>query len=295
MMYPLVRELAVDGIPVTVTCRVLKIARQPYYRWLACPVTDAEWRAAHLANALFDAHRDDPEFGYRFLADEARDAGQAACDRTMWRVCSTNGWFSAFGKPKRGKAKRPGPPVHDDLVERDFTATAPNVLWLTDITEHRTAEGKLYLCAIKDVFSGRIVGYSIDSRMKSRLAVAALDNAVARRAAQGHDVTGCIVHSDRGSQFRSRKFVRALHRHGLVGSMGRVGAAGDNAAMESFFGLLQNNVLDRQPWATREQLRIAIITWIERTYHRRRRQAGLGRLTPVEYETIMSTPATEAA
>jgi transposase InsO family protein len=213
----------------------------------------------------------------------------------MWRVCSTNGWFSAFGKSKRGKAKRPGPPVHDDKVERKFTADAPNVLWLTDITEHKTSQGKLYLCAIKDVYSNRIVGYSIDSRMKSRLAVAALSNAVARRAAAGVEVAGCIVHSDRGSQFRSRKFVRALNRHGLVGSMGRVGAAGDNAAMESFFGLLQNNVLDRRAWATRDELRIAIITWIERTYHRRRRQAGLGRLTPIEYEAIMTTPAVQAA
>ncbi|WP_425433637.1 integrase core domain-containing protein, partial [Kineococcus rhizosphaerae] len=91
------------------------------------------------------------------------------------------------------------------------------------------------------------------------------------------------------AQFRSRKFVHALARHGLVGSMGRVGAAGDNAAMESFFGLLQNNVLDRRQWSTREELRIAIVTWIERTYHRRRRQSGLGRLTPIEYETIMTT------
>ena len=295
MMYPLVRELAADGVPVTVTCRVLHLARQPYYRWLTDPVTASDWRAAHLANALFDAHRDDPEFGYRFLADEARDAGQTACDRTMWRTCSSNGWFSAFGKPRRGKAGRPGPPVHDDLVERDFTAEGPNRLWLTDITEHWTGEGKVYLCAVKDVSSKRIVGYSIDSRMKSRLAVAALNNAVARRQAQGVDVAGCIVHSDRGSQFRSRKFVRALHHHGLVGSMGRVGAAGDNAAMESFFALLQKNVLDRHTWATREQLRIAIVTWIERTYHRRRRQDALGRLTPIEYETIMTTPATQAA
>ena len=123
------------------------------------------------------------------------------------------------------------------------------------------------------MFSNRIVGYSIDTRMKSSLAVAALNNAVARRG----DVAGCIVHSDRGSQFRSRKFVRALNRHGMVGSMGRVGACGDNAAMESFFALLQKNVLNRQPWRTQEDLRIAIVTWIERTYHRRRRQAVLGR------------------
>ena len=113
-----------------------------------------------------------------------------------------------------------------------------------------------------------------------------LRNPVARRSP-----TGTVVHSDRGSQFRSNAFVRALANHGLVGSMGRVGACGDNAAMESFFALLQKNVLDRKRWATRDELRLAIITWIERTYHRRRRQRRLGRLTPVEYETLTHTAA----
>lgn len=127
--------------------------------------------------------------------------------------------------------------------------------------------------------------------MTSSLAVAALNNAVALRG----DVAGCIVHSDRGSQFRSRKFVHALNRHHMVGSMGRVGAAGDNAAMESCFSLLQKNVLNTRRWNTREELRLAIVTWIERTYHRRRRQAALGRLTPVEYETIMTRTTAAAA
>src|SRR3712207_5791548 len=120
-------------------------------------------------------------------------------ERTAWSICSTNGWCSAFGKPRRGKGGRPGPPEHDDRVNRVFTAEAPNAVWLTDITEHRTAEGKVYLCAVKGVHSNRIVGYSIDSRMKSRLAVTAIDNAVARRHADGADVAGCIVHSEIGS------------------------------------------------------------------------------------------------
>ena len=297
MMYRLVRELAVDGVPVTVTCRVLKVARQPYYRWLADPVTDADWIAAHRANALFDAHKDDPEFGYRFLADEAREDGQPMADRTAWRLCSTNGWWSVFGKPRgrNGKKRKPGTPAFDDLVKRNFTASEPNALWLTDITEHWTGEGKLYLCAVKDVFGNRIVGYSIGDRMKARLAVQALENAVARRQVAGHDVAGCIVHADRGSQFRSRKFHRALARHALVGSMGQVASAADNAAMESFFSLLQKNVLDRRPWRTREDLRIAIVTWIERTYHRRRRQDALGGLTPIEFEAIIAEPANQAA
>jgi len=291
MMFPLVRELAGDGIPVTVTCRVLEIARQPYYRWLACPVTDAELAEAHLANAVFDAHRDDPEFGYRFLADEVRDAGFSACERTVWKICQANGWWSVFGKRRPRKTAKPGTPAHDDLVRWTFAADAPNRLWLADITEHPTGEGKLYVCAIKDVFSNRIVGYSIDTRMKARLAVAALENAVARRG----DVAGCILHTDRGSQFRARKTHRALARHHMVGSMGQVGSAGDNAAMESFFALLQRNVFDRRRWTTRDELRIAVVTWIERTYHRRRRQAALGRLTPIEYETIMTPPTAQAA
>jgi putative transposase len=138
------------------------------------------------------------------------------------------------------------------------------------------------MCAIKDVWSNRIVGYSIDSRMTASLAVSALRNAIALRTPAGT----IVVHSDRGSQFRSGAYVRTLRDHGLTGSMVRVWACADNAAMESFFALLQKNVLDRQRWSTREQLRLAIITWIERTYHRRRRQRRLGRLTPIEYETI---------
>lgn len=199
-----------------------------------------------------------------------------------------------FGKKRGRNGKKPGPPVHDDLVMRNFTADAPNELWLADITAHWTREGKLYLYAIKDVYSNRIVGYSIDSRMKSRIAVAALDNAVARRNAKGVDVAGCVLHTDRGSQFRSRKLVHQPNRYDMVGSMGRVGAAGDNAAMESFFSLLQKNVLDRRAWSTREELRIAIVTWIERAYHRRPRQVALTRLPPVEYKLIMKPAATQA-
>jgi len=283
MTYPLVTDLAADGIPVAVTCRVLGFSKQGYYRWRACPVTERDWNDAHLVNAARDIHADDPAFGYRFIADELPEKGILAGENRVQRLCRDHGIWSVFSK-KRGLNRKPGPPVHDDLVERDFTATEPNALWLTDITEHPTAEGKLYLCAVKDVYSGRIVGYSMASRMKSSLAVAALENAVRAR-----NPAGTVVHSDRGSQFRSRRFVEALRHYGLTGSMGRVGACADNAAMESFFSLLQRNVLDRQRWLTRQDLRLAITTWIERTYHRRRRQRRLGKLTPIEYETINRT------
>lgn len=128
--------------------------------------------------------------------------------------------------------------------------------------------------------------------MTSQLADAALRTAIARRSPTGT----VVAHSDRGGQFRSHRYQRTLRAHELTSSMGRVSSAGDNAAMESFFSLLQKNVLNRQTWTTREQLRLAIITWIERPYHHRRRQRALGKLTPVEYETVIAyNQLTEAA
>lgn len=127
--------------------------------------------------------------------------------------------------------------------------------------------------------------------MKSSLAVQALGNAVQMRG----DVAGCVIHSGRRSQFRSRKFLRAIASHRMVGSMGRARSSGENATMESFFALLQKNVLDRRSWTTRVQLRIAIVTWNEKTYHRRRRQARLGGLTPIEFEATMTKDVALAA
>ena len=211
-------ELAADGVPVAVTCRVLKLARQPYYRWRANPVTDAERGKAYRANALFDAHRDD------------RSSATVTWSRRPAKPVSP--WLSA---PPGGSAHNIGCGV---CSARSAARTArPRhrcttiLLSATSLPMHqiscgsaislsiRAREGKLYICAIKDVFSNRIVGYCMDSRMKSRLATTALHNAVARRG----EVAGCVLHTDRGSQFRSRKFVHALGRREMVGSMGRVG------------------------------------------------------------------------
>ena len=202
------------------------------------------------------------------------------------RISSTH---AAQGPRERRQAARAGGPRRSRPA--DFTAERPDQLWLTDITEHPTGEGKLYLCAIKDVCSNRIVGYATDPRMTAQLADAALRIAIARRArSAGH------------RPLRPRQPVPVSDvpggagRRRLVGSMGRVASAGDNAAMESFFSLLQKNVLDRRSsWATREELSVAIVTWIERTYNRRRRQRGLGRLTPVEFELLLVRPTSPSS
>ncbi len=288
MTYPLVEELALEGVRVATSCRVLGFSTQAFYKWRKRPCSDRDYSDASLVNDIVDIHRDDPEFGYRFIADELERKGWNVSENRVQRLCQAHRIWSVHAK-KRGLNRKAGPPVHDDLLDRDFTASRANQSWVGDITEHRTSEGKLYLCTFKDLWSNRIVGYSIADRMTSALAVAAIRNAGLRR-----ECGGVIVHTDRGSQFRSRAFVTTLNELDMVGSMGRVGACGDNAAAESFFSLLQKNVLNRQRWATRDELRLAIIIWIEATYHRRRRQRRLGKLTPIEFETINQPAATAA-
>ncbi len=289
-MYPLVRDLAAAGapvrVPVAVACRVLKFSSQAYYKWLNDPVSQRDWDDAHLINAAVDIHRDDPESGYRFIADELAAQGFVASENRVHRLCSLQQIYSSISRRGR-KSARSGPPAHDDLVQREFIAAAPNTIWLTDITEHPTGEGELYICLVKDCFAGRIVGYSIGPRMTGDLAVNALNMAVTHRDSP----PGVIVHSDRGAQHRSKAFRDRLTKIGASWSMGQVRTCADNAAMESFNALLQKNVLDRRrTWATRAELRHAVISCIEGTYHRRRRQRRLGKLTPIEFETIHTAP-----
>jgi transposase InsO family protein len=133
MMYPLVLDLADDNIPVAVTCRVLGFSKQAFYRWKANPVTPRDWDDAHLINAAHDIHHDDPEFGYRFITDELPGRGIVASRNRVNRFVH-HGADLQYHSKKRGTGRKPGPPVHDDLVLREFTAAAPNLLWLTDIT-----------------------------------------------------------------------------------------------------------------------------------------------------------------
>lgn len=138
MIYPLVRELATTDtpirVPVAVTCWVLKIAKQPFYRWLKEPIAMREWDDAHLINAAIDIHRDDPVLGYRFIAGELEDLGFVASARRVWLLCPQQRLLSVFAKKKGWTSRKQGPPVHEGLVQPKFTATCANQLWLTDIT-----------------------------------------------------------------------------------------------------------------------------------------------------------------
>jgi putative transposase len=278
-------------VPVAVACRVLGLTTQGYYKWLKNPVSQRDWDDAHLIDVLYEIHQDDATLGYRFLTDELADEhGIVVGENRVHRLCGIAGIYASHAKKKTSKPGATGPAPHDDLlavvdehgvVRHEFVAEAPNKVWLWDISEHPTREGKLYICAIKDLYSNKIVGYSIDSRMKASLAVSAMQNAIALRSP-----VRTICHSDRGGQFRAKKTQRLLANNGLVGSMGRSYGAGDNASMESFFSLLQKNVLDTRRWDTRQELRLAMVTWIETKYNRRRRQRALGKLTPVEFEMI---------
>jgi putative transposase len=230
MMFPLVLDLAADKIPVAVTCRVLGFSKQAFYKCKANPVTARDWDDAHLVNAAIDIHHNDPEFGYRFITDDLPDRGITASRNRVNRLCTQQQLWSVHAR-KRGPHRKPGPPVHDDLVERRFTAAKPNQLWLTDLTEHHTAEGKLYLCAIKDACSNRIVGYSINERMTSHLAVDALANAVALRRP-----AGTIVHSDRGSQGGLNWSSQHLDRGGADGKASRVDDGVDGPVADEVTG-----------------------------------------------------------
>ncbi len=287
MRYPLVRDLAADGIPVAVTCRVLKYSKQAFYAWRRNPVTQRDWDDAHLINAAYEIHDAAPEFGYRLVADELTEHGISAGENRVARLCSLQQIWSVHSK-KRGLNRKAGPPAHDDLIGRDFSAEAPNVKWLTDITEHWTGEGKLYLCAIKDCHSNKIVGYAIGDRMKADLAVRALRNAIALR-----NPARTVVHSD-----RAVIPVAGLRQNAREQRAGRADGTRRRVRRQRRHGVLLRTAAEERPGpanlAHRDELRLAIVTWIERTYHRRRRQRALGKLTPIEFELLQRQLATAA-
>ena len=178
-----------------------------------------------------------------------------------------------------------------DLVNRDFTATGPDRLWVADITELPTRSGSCYLAAITDAWSRRVVGWSMATHMRTELVTAALDAAIVHR----RPGTDLIHHSDHGTQYTSLAFGRRLRESGIAASMGSVGDCYDNAMAESFFATLETELTDRSVWANPAEARAAVFDYIEVFYNRIRRHSSLGNLSPEQFEErYRSSPAVEA-
>ncbi len=175
-------------------------------------------------------------------------------------------------------------------MNRDFARTEPNRLWLTDITEHRTREGKVYCAVVLDAFSRRVVGWAIDSSQTANLVVNALGMAIENRQAEG-----VVIHSDHGTQYTSWAFTRRAVDSGLVPSMGSIGDCYDNGQMESFWARMQVELLNRKRWSTRLELANAIFEYLEIFHNRQRRHSSLGMLSPIEYELRHANTARDQA
>ena len=201
----------------------------------------------------------------------------------------TAGLIGISHRRKRGR-HRPLPAPHEDLVRRRYVADAPDRLWATDVTEHPTGTGKVYCCAVIDAYSRMVVGWSIADHIRAELVVDALQMATWRRRPQ----PGTVVHSDRGSVYTSWAFGHRLRAAGLLGSMGRVASSVHNTMVESFWSMMQRELLDTRTWASTEQLSAAIFEWIEGWYNPRRRHTSLGNLAPAAFEALHETAATAA-
>ena len=291
MTFRLVQELAAGGVRVAVACRVLRVSGSGYYEWRGRAPSPRALADQALTVQIREIHAcSRGTYGAPRIHAELRLGRGLRCSRKrvarLMRAASLCGIY-------RRRWRRAGPvaPVHEDLVRRRFVASAPDRLWLTDITEHATREGKVYLAAVLDVYARRIVGWSLADHLRSELVVDALEMARwRRRPAPGQTV----LHSDRGTQYTSWAFGHRLRDAGLLGSMGRVGSAYDNAMMESFFSTLQRELLERRQWQTRRELASAIFEWIEAWYNPRRRHTSIGNLSPVDYERLYTT-AVDAA
>ena len=220
-------------------------------------------------------------YGYRRIGAELRlGHGVIVNHKLVYSLMAEQG---LEGLPKRPRRRR-GPHgvfVAADLVQRDFTGDGPNKLWVTDITEHPTREGKVFCCAVLDAFSRKVVGWSIDSTQTAVLVTNALGMAIRNR-----EPDQTVIHSDRGTQFTSWTFTQRIKEADLMPSVGRTGTALDNAMMESFWGRMQVELLDRRRWKTRVELANAIFEYIEAFHNSRRRHSALNMLTPTEFEEL---------
>lgn len=286
MIFTFIAEFCSD-LPVTASCRAMKVTTSGFYEWCErqrnpSPRARAD---AELTRTIVEIHRQSRgTYGSPRVHAELRlgtgiRVGRKRVERLMRQV----GLQGVYRRRRQWGCTRRNPTAipSDDLVNRAFKVSGPDRLWVSDVTEHPSGEGKVYLAVVLDAWSRRVVGWSIADHLRSELVVDALQMALWRR----RPPEGTVVHSDHGSQYTSWAFGRRLRAAGLLGSMGTVGDAFDNAVAESFFGTLQLELLDRHHWTTRAQLANAIFEWIEAFYNPRRRHSTVGMLSPIDYET----------
>ena len=268
--------------PVAWMCEALEVSASGYYAWAARADSPAECRRHELARAIAAIHADVRQrYGSPRMTAELNARGHECSENMVAELMRAHG---IRGKTSRRFVRttdaRHRLPVADNRLDRAFEPSGPNEAWCADITYVPTREGWLYLAVVEDLFSRRIVGGSMDETMTSRLVVDALSMALARR----RPGAGLLAHSDRGSQYASDHYQRALAADGIVCSMSGVGQCWDNAPVESFFGRLKCEVGSSEMFATRDQARAAIFEYLEVFYNRVRLHSSLGFLSPEAFE-----------
>jgi putative transposase len=271
------------SFPVSVMCQTLGVSKSGFHAWERRAPSDRELSDAWLTSRMKEIHENARGvYGSRRVQAELRLGQGIVVSRKRIRRLMRNAGISGLVKVKKGRTtiRVPGVRVADDLVERKFRPDAPNILWVADITYLRTWEGWLYLAAVQDAYSRRIVGWAMTEHMRTELVADALQMAVARRRPQ----PGLIHHSDQGSQYVALGFGQQARDAGIAVSMGSKGDAFDNAVAESFFATIKKELVHRQSWPSRRDLSSAVFDYIEAFYNRQRRHSTLGYLSPEEYE-----------
>lgn len=280
--------------PVAVMCRALEVSTSGFYDWRSRGPSrreQADWRLANLVELIHE--HSGGVYGVPRVHAALRRKGVRVGAKRVARLMRRRGLEGVGGRKKRPTTTRRDPTARPapDLVGRDFTASGPDQLWCADISYVNTEEGWLYLAAIVDAFSRRVVGWSMADHLRSQLAVNALNMAVARR----RPADGLIHHSDQGIQYTASAYQTVLKQANITPSMGAVGSALDNALAESFLGALKVELIDRYTWPSRQAARTAIFHWMEHTYNRQRLHSALDYAPPVEYELAHSQPGATVA
>jgi transposase InsO family protein len=262
-------------------CRVLGVSPSGFYAWAKRRPAPRTRANEALASEIRGIHaRSRGTYGAPRIHAELQATGQHASRKRVARLMRIEGLVGRGRRPAR-RTTIPDPAAQaQDLVKREFRPSAPDRLWLADITYVRTDEGWLYLAAILDAYSRRVVGWALASHLRTELAITALRMALAAR----RPATGLIHHTDRGCQYTAGDYAALLTRHGIAQSLGRPGTCWDNAVAESFFATLKIELVDRYVWSTRRQAQTAIFEFIESFYNRQRRHSTLGYLPPAAFE-----------